>query len=57
MNDWKSITDDEILNTCCAFGIKTQIKNHQALIKAFKQMEKVLKKRNLIGVNLNEKST
>jgi len=44
--EWKSPTDDEIMSTCCAYGLKTQVKNHQSLIKAFRQFEKKLKRLN-----------
>jgi hypothetical protein len=43
---WQTVDDEQILSTCCAYGLKNQVKNHQSLVKAFRQFEKILKKLN-----------
>lgn len=46
VNTWNSVTDDEILTSACAFGIKEQVKNNRAIIKMVRSIEKTLRKRN-----------
>lgn len=41
-----SVTDDEILTSACAFGLKNQVKNHQAIIKMVRSIIKTIIKRN-----------
>ena len=43
---WKSVTDDEILTSACAFGIKEKVQNNQSIVKMFRNLEKRLIKRN-----------
>ena len=43
---FKTVTDDEILTTACAFGIKEQVKNNQAIIKMVRTLIKKIIKRN-----------